>query len=284
VANLLLMRGEGRRAELAVRAALGAGRGRLVRQVLAESVILSVLAGAVGFVAIWWSLQALITLLPEGLPRLESVRIDGLVVLFSIAVVLVTALLAGLGPGLLSMPADLLSQLRTGGRGVTGSAATHGRRTLVIAQVALAVTIVAAAGVLIRSVLRLQSVDLGLPADRLVMLDLFLPQAKYAERRQHAQFLDEAIAQLEAVPAISAATPVNVSPFSGQGWDLPRFTAEGQSDEEGASNPSLNVESVHPNYFTPRGTSAAVVLANTSVYAAMSEKRNRLMRTAAGLV
>jgi putative ABC transport system permease protein len=249
VANLLLMRGEGRRAELAVRAALGAGRGRLVRQVLAESVVLSVLAGAVGFATTWWSLQALIAVLPDGLPRLESVRVDGVVVLFSIGVVFVTALLAGLGPGLLSMPADLLRQLQTGARGVTGSAATHGRRTLVIAQVALAVTILAAAGLLIRSVLRLQSVDLGLPADRLVMLDLHLPQAEYAERRQHAQLLDDLIAQLEAAPAISAATPVNLSPFSGQGWDLPRFTADGQSDDEAAANPSLNLESVHPNYF-----------------------------------
>ena len=249
VANLLLMRGEGRRAELAVRAALGAARGRLVRQLLAESVVLSVLAGAVGFVTTWWSLQALITVLPDGLPRLESVRVDGIVVLFAIGVVFVTALLAGLGPGLLSMPSDLLSQLRTGGRGVTDSAATHGRRTLVIAQVALAVTTLAAAGLLIRSVLRLQSVDLGLPADRLVMLDLHLPQAEYAERRQHAQLLVDLIAQLEAAPAISAATPVNLSPFSGQGWDLPRFTADGQSDDQAAANRSLNLESVHPNYF-----------------------------------
>jgi predicted permease len=249
VANLLLMRGEGRRAELAVRAALGAGRGRLVRHVLAESVVLSVLAGAVGFATTWWSLQALITVLPDGLPRLESVRVDGVVVLFSIGVVFVTAVLAGLGPGLLSVPADLLSQLRTGGRGVTGSAATHGRRTLVIAQVALAVMILAAAGLLIRSVLRLQSVDLGLPADRLVLLDLHLPQAEYAERGRHAQLLDALIAQLEAAPAISGATPVNLTPFSGQGWDLPRFTADGQSDDEAAANPALTLESVHPNYF-----------------------------------
>src|SRR5690606_27487336 len=102
VANLLLMRGEGRRAELAVRAALGAGRGRLVRQVLAESVVLSALGGSVGFLTTWWSLQTLISALPDGLPRLESVRVDSTVVVFSIAVVFVTALLAGLGPGLLS--------------------------------------------------------------------------------------------------------------------------------------------------------------------------------------
>jgi predicted permease len=76
-----------------------------------------------------------------------------------------------------------------------------------------------------------------------------LPAAKYAERRQHAQLLDDLIAQLEAVPAIAAATPVNVSPFSNQGWDVPRVTAEGQSADEAAANPSLNLESIHPNYF-----------------------------------
>ena len=249
VANLLLMRGEARRGELAVRAALGAGRGRVVREVLAESVVLAVLGGIAGLAAAWWSLQALITLVPDGLPRVESVRIDGAVVLFSIAIVFVTALLAGVAPAMSSIRADLVSQLRSGGRGVTGAAATHGRRALVVAQVALAVTIVAAAGLLIRSVLRLQSVDLGLPAGRLVLLDLHMPQARYGEHRRHALFLDETIAQLEAVPTISAATPVNVSPFSGRGWDLPRFTAEGQSDDEAASNPSLNIESVHPNYF-----------------------------------
>ena len=115
-------------------------------------------------------------------------------------------------------------------------------------QVALAVTIVAAAGLLIRSVLRLQSVDLGLPADRLVLLELYVP-AKHTARERHAQFLDEAVASLEAVPAVSAATPVNLSPFTGQGWDLPRFTAEGQDPEQAAANPSLNVESIHPNFF-----------------------------------
>jgi putative ABC transport system permease protein len=249
VANLLLTRGEARRGELALRAALGAGRGRIVRQVLAESVVVAVLAGIAGVAVTWWSLQALITLVPDGLPRVESVRIDATVVLFSIAVVFMTALLAGLAPALLSMRADFVSQLRGGGHGITGSSATRGRRTLVVAQVALAVTIVAAAGLLIRSVLRLQSVDLGLPAERLVLLELHMPQAKYADRPQHAQFLDEVIVQFESVPAISAATPVNVAPFSGQGWDVPRFMTEGQDAEQAAANPSLDLESIHPNYF-----------------------------------
>jgi predicted permease len=248
-ANLLLMRGEARREELAVRAALGAGRGRIVRQLLVESLMLALGAGAAGLLVTWWSLQALITLVPGGLTRVESVRMDATVVMFTIAIVLVTALLAGLAPALLSMKADLVSHLRSGGRGVAGPAARHGRRTLVVAQLALAVTIVAAAGLLIRSVLRLQSVDIGLATDRLVLVDLDMPQAKYAERSRRARFLDDVISQLESVSAIPAATPVNMSPFSGQGWDLPRFTAEGQSADQAAANPSLNLESVHPNYF-----------------------------------
>jgi putative ABC transport system permease protein len=249
VANLLLMRGEARQSEFALRAALGAGRGRIVRQVLAESVIVAALAGVAGFAVTWSSLQTMVTLVPEGLPRVESVRMDATVVLFSIAVVFLAALLAGLAPALLSMRADVVSRLRSSGHGITGSTAARGRRTLVIAQVALAVAVVAAAGLLIRSVLRLQSIDLGLPSDRLVLLDLHIPQAQYAARRQHAQFLDEVIAQFEAAPAISAATPVNMAPFSGQGWDVPRFTAEGQDADQAAANPSLNLESIHPNYF-----------------------------------
>jgi putative ABC transport system permease protein len=248
VANLLLMRGEARRGERALRAALGAGRGRIVREILIESAVLAALAGVLGFAVAWWSLPVLITLVPDGLPRVESVRIDALVVVFSIAVVFVTALLAGLGAAMSALRAEVISDLR-GGRGVTGSVANHGRRALVVAQVALAVTIVAAAGLLIRTVLRLQAVDLGLPAERLVLVDLHMPQAKYADRQRHAQFLDDVITRLATVPAVSAATPVNVPPFAGQGWDLPRFTAEGQSDEQAAANPWLDLESVHPNYF-----------------------------------
>jgi predicted permease len=249
VANLLLMRGEARRGDMAVRVALGAGRVRIAGHVLAESAVLAVLAGAVGLATAWWSLRALIVLVPDGLPRVDSIRIDTTVVLFSMTVAFVTALLSGLAPALLSLRVDLMSPLRGGGRGISGTASTHGRRLLVVAQAAMAVTIVAAAGLLIQSVLRLQAVDLGLPANRLVLLDLHMPPAEYANRRQHAQFLDSTIAQLEAVPGVSAATPVNLSPFSGQGWDLPRFTAEGQREQDAASNPSLNLESVHPNYF-----------------------------------
>jgi predicted permease len=249
VANLLLMRGEARRGELALRAALGAGRGRIVRQVLAESLVLSAMAGVAGFAIVWWILPAIITFVPDGLPRVESIRVDGTVTGFSISVVFLSALLAGLIPGLLAVRADLVAVLRSEFGGMTARTTAGGRRTLVMAQVALAVTVLAAAGLLIRSVLNLQSIDLGLPADRLVLLDLHLPSAKYADRRQHARFLDDVMAGVETAPAVSAVTPVNISPFSDRGWDVPAVTAEGQSADEAAANPSLNLESVHPNYF-----------------------------------
>ncbi len=250
VANLLLLRGEVRRPELTVRAALGASGGRLARQLLAESLLLALAAGVVGLAVTWWTLHALVALVPDGLPRVDSVRIDAGVVLFTVGVAFLTAALAGLAPALSLARADLAAHLRSGGRGVAGSVARRGRRALVVAQVALAVTVVAAAGLLTHSLLRLQAVEMGLAADRLVFVRLELPQAKYADDARHRQFLKDVVAQLEAVPGIGGATPVNTPPFAGTGgWDAPEFTAEGQSADRAATNPSLNLESVHPNYF-----------------------------------
>lgn len=249
VANLLLMRGERRRSEWAVRTALGAGRGRLVRQVLAQSLVLSTIAGVVGFVLAWAALPALLTAVPEGLPRSDSIRIDAAVGIFAVAVVFITALLAGLVPGVFSVRGDLISPLRQASLAIAGGGSTRGRRVLAVAQVALAVTVLAAAGLLIRSILNLQAIDLGLAAERLVLVNLYLPPAAYAERQRHAQFLDDAISRLEATPAVVAVTPVNVPPFTDRGWDVPRITAEGQSADQAAANPSLNLESIHPNYF-----------------------------------
>jgi putative ABC transport system permease protein len=250
VANLLLLRGEARRPELAVRAALGAGRGRLARPLLAESLLLAVAAGVVGLAVTWWTLRGLVALVPYGLPRVDSVRIDAGVLLFTVAVAFVTAALAGLAPALSLARADLVTHLRSGGRGAAGRVARRGRRALVVAQVALAVTVVAAAGLLTHSLLRLQAVEMGLTADRLVFVWLALPPAKYADRARHLQLLNDVVAQLEAAPGIAGATPVNTPPFAGAGgWDAPGFTAEGQSAQRAAANPSLNLESIHPNYF-----------------------------------
>jgi len=250
VANLLLLRGEARGAELALRAALGAGPGRLARQLLAESLLLALAAGVVGLVVTWWTLHALLALVPDGLPRVDSVRVDAGVVLFTLAVAFLTAAAAAVAPALSRSPDDLAAHLRGGGRGTTGGAGRRARRGLVVAQVALAVTVVAAAGLLTRSLLRLQAVDMGIALDRLVFVRLTLPQVKYADGARHLRLLKELVAELQAAPGIAGATPVHTPPFAGTGgWDAPEFTAEGQSAERAAANPSLNLESIHPNYF-----------------------------------
>jgi putative ABC transport system permease protein len=249
VAILLLLRSEGRRSELAVRAALGASSARLLRELLAESVLLALAAGAVGLALAWVALPALVAVAPEGLPRLDGVRVDARVALFTTIVIVFAACLAGVGSALPAARADLLSQLRAGGRGATPTAVRRGRRTLVVTQVALALTIVTAAGALTHSLLRLQAVDMGLAADRLVFVTLDLPTTKYRDASRRLQFLNDAVEQFEAMPQIAAATPVNAGPFAGTaGWDA-LITAEGQTAEQAAATPLLNFEAIFPNYF-----------------------------------
>jgi putative ABC transport system permease protein len=253
-ANLLLLRGEARRQELAVRAALGATRGRLVREVLIESLLLALVAGGLGLTVCWWALHAVVVLVPKGLPRADSVRIDAGVILFTVVVAFITAAFAGLAPALSSAGADMASELGTGSARGSVSGLRRSRRTLVLAQVSLAVTIVAAAGLLVRTLLRLQALDMGLASDRLVFVELDLPEAKYADGTRHLQLLRDLVRQFEAAPGIAAATPVNTAPFAGTGgWDVPVFTAEGQTAQRAMTNPSLNLESIHPNYFATLG-------------------------------
>jgi putative ABC transport system permease protein len=226
VSNLLLMRSEGRRSEVAVRAALGATRGRLVRQFAAESVLLATAAAAVGLAVTVTLLPALRASVPDNLPRVEAVQIDSTIVLFTVLLAFATATLSSLSP-----------------------ATRRGRRSLAIVQVALAVIVVAAAGLLTRSVLRLQITGTQAGADRLVLVPLSLPQTKYADRDRRLQFLTTAIQRLESTAGIAAATPINVAPFNGASWGVPSFTAERQNPERAATNPSLDLEAIHPNYF-----------------------------------
>jgi predicted permease len=256
VANLLLMRGEARRREFVVRAALGAGRSQIVRQHVAESLVLTACSAAVALVATTWCLQSVTTLVPDGLPRLASIRVDSSVVAFTSVVALVVATLSGLVPALAASSLDVATALRAGGRGVRGGMGQHGRRALVVTQVALAVAVVAAASLLARSLQRLETTDMGLAHERLVLAELDVPTEPYGDRERRRQLLDAVLERLRAIPAIDSATPINSEPFSGAlGWDLPRFTAEGQTADQVATNPSLNFEAVHPTYFSTMGVS-----------------------------
>jgi putative ABC transport system permease protein len=248
VANLLLVRGESRKPEFAVRAALGADRMRVVRQLLTESSVLALAAGLVAVVSTKLALPLLLRWVPDGLPRLEAIRVDAGVALFSVLLGLVVASLAGVTPALASVRRDLISQLRDTSRGSTGAGMRRGRRGLIVAQVALAVTVVAGAGLLTRSLLRLQDVGVQLASNRLIYAPLVLP-ASYADGERQRRFMTDLNAQLETIPTIVAATPINVVPFIGVGWDVPTFTAEGQAPDRARTNPTLNLEEIHPNYF-----------------------------------
>ncbi|MGH7507004.1 MAG: ABC transporter permease, partial [Longimicrobiales bacterium] len=252
VANLLLIRGAARRPELAVRTALGAGSGRIARQILTESIVLALLAGAAGLLFAYWALDSLIALAPAGLPRIDAVALDTRVIGFAAVLSGVAALVAALAPAIGVMRAELTGFLR-GVRSTGGRSAHMTRRVLVIGQVAIALVVLAGAGLLLRSLVELQRVDLGIDTDRLVLAELALPRALTADVPAQYRELEALTKQLASIPGVSAATPVMVKPFSGTGgWDFP-FTAEGQDIDQQAANQWLNAEGVFPNYFETFG-------------------------------
>lgn len=180
VANLLLARGASRAREVAVRAAIGAGRGRIVRQLLTESVVLGVLGGAVGLLLAVWGIKLIVVLSPEGVPRLDQARLDWATVGFALALSSVSAALFGIVPALRLAGANLQSTLKEGGRGL-GATSTrdHLRRALVVSEVALSLVLLAGAGLLIRSGIRLQRVEPGFDPSQLFSAAMTLPRVDY---------------------------------------------------------------------------------------------------------
>jgi putative ABC transport system permease protein len=231
VAHLLLARGAHRRRELAVRVALGATRSRLVRQLLVESALLALAGGAAGLLVAQWTVPALLALAPGGrIPRLEMIRIDIWVMAFAFGASLLTALACGLVPALRATRARTTeSLLPTAGR-TFGAGQERLRRTLVVAEIAVALVLLAGAGLLLKSFLRLQAVDPGFDTRHAITLNLDLPEATYAEAPSLHAFHRDLLDRLRKVPDVRAVGLVNWRPLGTMHMNGD-FTVEGRDGE-----------------------------------------------------
>jgi len=214
VANLLLARGADRGREFAIRAALGAGRTRLARQMLTESAILAVLGLAAGLLLGRWGLEVLIALSPTSLPRADEIALDGRVLAFAVAIAVVTAFACGLAPVRVFSRPNLHDAVREGGRGTSASGARlRLRGALIVAEVALALVLLVGSGLLIRSFVSLLGVDPGFTAANRGMVQVFLWDL-YPKPELRAGFMRDALERLRAVPGVRSAGAVSAMPFA----------------------------------------------------------------------
>ncbi len=216
VANLLLARASSRRKEMAVRAGMGASRWRIVRQLLTESVMLSLIGGALGVMVAWWGTKALIALSPPALIDLQRVTVSLPVLGFTLGIAVLTGLVFGLAPVWEATRFDLHDSLKEGGKNVgSGASGNRVRGLIVITQVALALVLLIGAGLLVRSLNRLQSVDPGFNAQNLLTVRVSLPQARYQEDPKRIDFFKQAIERMRVIPGVEAAGAINTPPFTG---------------------------------------------------------------------
>jgi len=210
IANLLLARSTSRGKEMAVRAALGAGRGRLIRQTLTETTLLALMGGAAGCALAWGMLRLFIGIAPSGIPRLDQAALDARVLLFTLAGSLISGLVFGLAPAIHARTAESLAGPRA-----TGVRRTLLREILVAAQIAVSVVLLTGAGMLLRSLWNLQNVPLGLSAEHVVTADFILGKQRYSEDVQQLRFFDDIESRLGAIPGVTSFTISDSLPPSG---------------------------------------------------------------------
>ena len=253
IANLLLARISVRQDELAVRGALGAGRTRLVRQLMTEAVVLGVAGGAVGLLIAYWGTQALIVAQPADLPRLEHVGVNLTVVLFTLGLSVLTGLSFGVLPALQATGSRMMSALREGGRGGSASSGSHRvRGALVVAEMALAVALLTGAGLLIRSFIELTRVDPGFQPERAIAFRVSLQGDDYREGQQIRDRLYALLERLRALPGVTATAATSVLPLSGRS-SLVDFQVTGETPPPNV-NAEIGMASVTPDYFRAIGT------------------------------
>jgi putative ABC transport system permease protein len=253
VANLLLVRATARAKEIAVRGALGAGRGRIVRQLLTESLLLSVLGGLLGVAVAYAGVSALLSLAPPDLPRAQEVSVDLGALAFSIGLAFLTGTAFGLVPALQVTRLDLQQTLKQGGRGATEGAHRHRLRgALVVGELAIALVLLVGAGLLMRSFVRLQQVDVGFQPDNALTMRVSLPDAKYKTPAEQTTFIDQVLRQLAAIPGVQAVGATQVVPLSGSDYNL-AFSIQGRPPVTPQDMPSTNYYAVSPGYFRAMG-------------------------------
>jgi putative ABC transport system permease protein len=248
VSNLLLARAASRRREIALRTALGASRGRLVRQLLTESVLVAAAGGIAGLVLAWWGVDLLIALAPGTIPRLREVTLDARVVLFTALVSLATGLVFGIVPALRASGPSPGEALKEGGRSGDGAMLGRAGRVLVISEVALSLVLLAGAGLLVHSFARVQNVEPGFDAGGLLTLRLSLPESRYTTFEKGDRFFDELFAALRARPDVESVAAANVLPFSGNNGSR-TFHIEGQEPKRPEDQPEEQLRIVTDGYF-----------------------------------
>ncbi len=252
VANLLLVRGVAREGEIAVRTALGAGRGRLIRQLVTESVVLSLLGGGAGLMLALYGTQLLVSLAPSSIPRLESIRVDGIVLGFTLLVAVATGVIFGLVPSRQLTRPDVAKTLREGGRG-GGRAGTHrARSALVIAEVALSVMLLVGAGLLIRSFEQLTAVDPGFRTESSIAFNLSLPDTKYDTPEKTELMLSQIMERVRAIPGVAQSGAAFGLPLTNFMFGF-SFSIAGRPPAKAGEEPDAQVRMATPDYFSTMG-------------------------------
>ena len=234
--NLLLARASGRTREVAIRSALGGGRSRIIRQLLTESALLALLGGAAGALLAGWSAGLIGGTVPEDIYRVGEVRVDWAALLFALAVALVASLLFGLAPALQASKTDLTSALKAGERGAAGGrGGGRLRGALVVIEVALAMVLLAGAALTVQSLLRLQRAETGFDPDRVLTMELILPESKYPGDTEENLFYEETLRRVRALPGVVAAAQVYPLPLNFESFSL-EFLVEGRAPEAPGRN------------------------------------------------
>jgi putative ABC transport system permease protein len=255
VASLLLARSASRRKEIAIRQALGASRKRLVRQLLTESLLLSLAGGALGLLWAGWGVDLLINAIPQSLitfmPYLQQTSIDGSVLAFTFGVSLLTGVIFGLAPAIQSSSVKLQETLKEGGRAGAGLVRQSMRSLLVVTEIALALVLLVGAGLMMQSVLRLLGADPGFDTKNLLTATLSLP-SKYFEESRAIQVHENILTRIQSLPGVRGAASVSVLPLTG-GGDTGSFWIEGGPETRLNEGPEANVRTVSSNYFGVMG-------------------------------